>query len=147
VNTPEYAFTDRAHEQRRLASQAELFDPLTERVFRTAGLGNGMRVLDLGSGAGNVAMLAARLVGREGEVIGVERDPEAVASATAGVAQAGHSNVRFIQGDAQTLDGIADGFDAAVGRLILMYLPEAGCGASACCWTGAARWLGLFSRG
>jgi protein-L-isoaspartate O-methyltransferase len=68
-------------------------------------------------------MLAARLVGREGEVVGVERDPEAVASATARVAQAGLSNVRFIQGDAQTLDGIADGFDAAVGRLILMYLP------------------------
>jgi len=83
MNTSQYAFADRAHEQRRLASQAELFDPLTERVFRAAGLGNGMRVLDLGSGAGDVAMLAARLVGREGEVVGMERDPEAVASATA----------------------------------------------------------------
>jgi ubiquinone/menaquinone biosynthesis C-methylase UbiE len=83
-----------------------------------------MRVLELGSGAGDVAMLAARLVGREGEVVGVERDPEAVASAAALVAQAGLSNIRFIQGDAQTLDGIADGFDAAVGRLILRYLPD-----------------------
>ena len=124
MNTSEYAFTDRAHEQQRLASQAELLDPLTERVFRAAGLGNGMRVLELGSGAGDVAMLTARLVGREGEVVGVERDPEAVASAAARVAQAGLSNIRFIQGDAQTLDGIADGFDAAVGRLILMYLPD-----------------------
>jgi ubiquinone/menaquinone biosynthesis C-methylase UbiE len=47
-----------------------------------------------------------------------------VISATARVAQAGLSNVRLIQGDAQTLEGIADGFDAAVGRLILMYLPD-----------------------
>jgi SAM-dependent methyltransferase len=124
MSTSEYAFTDRAHEQRRLASQAELFDPLTERVFRAAGLGNGMRVLDLGSGAGDVAMLAARLVGPEGEVVGVERDPEAVASATARVTQAGLTNVRFIQGDAQKLDGVADGFDAAVGRLVLMYFPD-----------------------
>jgi len=124
MNTSQYAFTDRAHEQRRLASQAELFDPLTERVFRAAGLGIGMRVLDLGSGAGDVAMLAARLVGRDGEVVGVERDPEAVASATARVAQAGMSNVRFIQGDVQTLDGVADGFDAAVGRFVLMYVPD-----------------------
>jgi SAM-dependent methyltransferase len=124
MNTSQYAFADRSQEQRRLASQAELLDPLTERVFRTAGLGNGMRVLDLGSGAGDVAMLAARLVGREGEVVGVERDPEAVVSAAARVAQAGLSNVRFIQGDAQTLDSIADGFDAAVGRLILMHLPD-----------------------
>jgi precorrin-6B methylase 2 len=37
------------------------------------------RVLDLGSGAGDVAILAAWLVGREGQVIGVERDLEAVA--------------------------------------------------------------------
>jgi SAM-dependent methyltransferase len=124
MNTSEYAFTDRTHEQQRLARQAELFDPLTERVFRAAGLGNGMRVLDLGSGAGDVAMLAARLVGREGEVIGVERDPEAVASATARVAQAGISNVRFIQGDVQTLEGVAYGFDAAVGRLVLVHVPD-----------------------
>jgi ubiquinone/menaquinone biosynthesis C-methylase UbiE len=117
MNTSQYAFADRAHEQRRLASQAELFDPLTERLFRAAGLGNGMRVLDLGSGAGDVAMLAARLVGREGEVVGV-------GPAAARVAQAGLSNVRFIQGDVQTLDGVADGFHAAVGRLILMFLPD-----------------------
>ena len=83
-----------------------------------------MRVLDLGSGAGDVAIFAARLVGREGEVVGVERDPNAVASATARVAQADLSNVRFMQGDPQTLDGVADGFDAAVGRLVLMYLPD-----------------------
>ena len=51
MNTSQYAFADRAQEQRRLPSQAELLDPLTERVFRAAGLGNGMRVLDLGSGA------------------------------------------------------------------------------------------------
>ncbi|MBV9289859.1 MAG: class I SAM-dependent methyltransferase [Hyphomicrobiales bacterium] len=124
MNPSEYAFADRGHEQRRLASQAELFGPLTERVFREAGVGAGMRVLDLGSGAGDVAMLAARLVGPEGEVVGIERDPEAVASATARVAQAGFSNIRFVQGDVQALQGIAGGFDAAVGRLVLMYLPD-----------------------
>ena len=106
-----------------------------------------MRVLELGSGAGDVAMLAARLVGREGEVVGVERDPEAVASAAARVAQTGLSDVRFIQGDAQTLDGVADGFDAAVGRLILMYLPDPAAGAPTCRRAGTAGWLGLFSRG
>jgi SAM-dependent methyltransferase len=124
MNTSQYAFADRAHEQRRLASQAEEFDPLTERVFRAAGVAVGMRVLDLGSSAGDVAILVSRLVGPEGEVVGVERDPNAVASANAGLAQARISNVRFMQGDAQTLDGLADRFDAAVGRLVLMYLPD-----------------------
>lgn len=124
MSTSEYAFSDRAHEQRRLASQAQLFDPLTERVFRAAGLGIGMRVLDLGSGAGDVAFLAARLVGRDGEVVGVERDPQAVASAMARAAEAGVSNLRFIEGDARTLDNVPDKFDAAIGRLFLMYLPD-----------------------
>jgi SAM-dependent methyltransferase len=124
MTASEYAFADRTHEQRRLASQAELFDPLTERVFRAAGLVSGMRVLDLGSGAGDVAMLAGRLVGREGEVVGVERDPKAVEAATARIAQAGVSNVRFIRDDAQTLLNVSDRFDAVVGRLFLMYLPD-----------------------
>ena len=113
-----YLFPDHEKEQRRLARQAEHFDPLTERVFRAAGLRPGMRVLDLGSGAGDVAMLAARLVGSDGEVIGVERDPAAVAAATARVERAGLSNVRFVQGDVQTLDGVEGGFDAVVGRLV-----------------------------
>jgi ubiquinone/menaquinone biosynthesis C-methylase UbiE len=69
MSSYQYAFADIAQEQRRLATQAELLDPLTERVFREVGLGTGMRVLELGSGAGDVAMLAARLVGREGEVV------------------------------------------------------------------------------
>lgn len=83
-----------------------------------------MRVLDLGSGAGDVAMLAGRLVGSDGEVVGVERDPAAVASATARVEQAGVSNVRFVEGDVQTLAVVESGFDAVVGRLVLMYVAD-----------------------
>jgi len=119
-----YTFADRGHEQRRLASQAAGFDPLTERLFQAAGVGVGMRVLDLGSGAGDVALLAARLVGPEGEVVGIERDPAAVASATDRVRRAEVDNVRFIEGDVQALDAITGTFDAVVGRLVLMYLPD-----------------------
>jgi ubiquinone/menaquinone biosynthesis C-methylase UbiE len=54
----------------------------------------------------------------------VERDPGAVKAAAARVEQAGLSNVRFVHGDAQTLDGVEGGLDAVVGRLVLMYLPD-----------------------
>ncbi|HEY2526671.1 MAG TPA: class I SAM-dependent methyltransferase [Xanthobacteraceae bacterium] len=119
-----YLFADREKEQRRLERQAELLDPLTERVFQAAGLKPGTRVLDLGSGAGDVAMLAARLVGSDGKVVGVERDPAAVVAATARVKRAGLSNVHFVQGDVQTLDGFEGDLDAVVGQLVLMYLPD-----------------------
>ena len=116
-----YPFADRAAEDERLVAQAALFDPLTRRVLEQAGLARGMRVLDLGSGAGNVARLAADLVGPEGSVVGVERDPAAAELAQRRTAA---PNVEFRVGDAQTLDGVEDGFDAVIGRLVLMYLPD-----------------------
>lgn len=36
----------------------------------------------------------------------------------------GFANLRFVHGDAQILEGIAGPFDAVVGRLVLMYLPD-----------------------
>ena len=63
--------TDQEHE--RLIWQAERVAPFTERLFREAGIGPGQRVLDLGSGVGDVAMMVARLVGPTGEVVGIER--------------------------------------------------------------------------
>ena len=116
-----YPFTNRAAEDERLVAQGRLFDPLTRRLLRQAGLAPGMRVLDLGSGSGNVARLAAELVGPDGNVVGVERDPEAVELARR---RTDSANVEFRPGDVQTLEGVEDGFDAVVGRLILMHLPD-----------------------
>jgi SAM-dependent methyltransferase len=116
-----YPFADRPAEDERLVAQGRHFDPLTRRLLLEAGLAPGMSVLDLGSGAGNVARLAAELVGTDGAVVGVERDADA-----AGLARrrTDAANVEFRVGDVQTLDGIEGGFDAVVGRLIMMYLPD-----------------------
>jgi ubiquinone/menaquinone biosynthesis C-methylase UbiE len=116
-----YPFADRAAEDERLVAQAGLFGPLTRRVLQEAGLAPGMRVLDLGSGSGSVTRLAAELVGPDGQVVGIERDPEAVKLARR---RSDADNVEFRVGDAQTLDGIEDGFDAAIGRLVIMYMPD-----------------------
>src|SRR5262245_23606569 len=116
-----YPFMDRAAEDERLVAQGRIFDPITRALFLRAGLAPGMRVLDLGSGAGNVARLAAELVGPDGAVVGVERDPAAVELARR---RTDAANVEFRLGDVQTLDGVEGGFDAVVGRLVLMYLPD-----------------------
>jgi ubiquinone/menaquinone biosynthesis C-methylase UbiE len=114
-------YTNAEHD--RLIRQAARIAPVTERLFRDAGIGPGQRILDLGSGVGDVAMLAARLVGPSGEVVGIERDASSIARAKARVAEAGLHNVSFTQTDANQ---IASGrpFDAAVGRFILMFLPD-----------------------
>ncbi len=114
--------TDAEHE--RLARQALLFNPLTERVIRAAGIRPGHRVLDLGSGAGDVALLLASVVGPSGAVLGVERHADSIVRARARVADAGLANVTFVQGDvADIADGLAP-FDAAFGRWILMFVPD-----------------------
>jgi SAM-dependent methyltransferase len=116
-----YPFADRVAEDERLVAQGRLFDPLTRRVLEQAGVRAGMRVLDLGSGAGNVARVAAELVGPGGAVVGIERDPAAVELARR---RTGETKVEYRVGDVQTLDGVEGGFDAVVGRLVLMYLPD-----------------------
>src|SRR5258707_14305670 len=84
-----YVLGDTGAEHERLIRQAAIFDPFTERLFRDAGIGQGQRVLDIGSGVGDVAMLGARLVGPRGEAVGVERDRSKLASARARAAEAG----------------------------------------------------------
>ena len=122
-STPPYALGSTDAEHERLIRQAARLAPCTERLFREAGIGPGQRVLDLGSGVGDVAMLAARLVGPSGEVVGIERDAHSIARARARVAEAGLHNVSFTQSDASQVDGDQP-FDAAVGRFILQFLPE-----------------------
>jgi SAM-dependent methyltransferase len=113
--------TDAEHE--RLIRQAACLAPYTERFFRRAGLGPGQRVLDLGSGVGDVAMLVASIVGPAGEVVGIERDTSSIERARARVAEAGLRNVSFAQSDASLISS-SKSFDAAVGRFILMFLPN-----------------------
>jgi protein-L-isoaspartate O-methyltransferase len=114
-------YTDAEHD--RLISQASRLAPLTERLFLEAGIGCGQRVLDVGSGVGDVAMLVARLVGPSGEVVGVERDSRSIARARARTADAGLRNVSFIQSDVSEIPSNKP-FDAAVGRLILEFVPD-----------------------
>src|SRR5713226_2406981 len=121
--TSPYALGSTDWEHERLIRQAACLAPCTERFFREAGIGTGQRVLDLGSGVGDVAMLVARLVGHSGEVVGIERDPRSLDRARARVAEAGLHNVSFIQSDVSQITA-SKPFDAPVGRFILMCLPD-----------------------
>jgi ubiquinone/menaquinone biosynthesis C-methylase UbiE len=113
--------TDAEHE--RLIRQAAWLVSHTERLFRDAGIGPGQRVLDIGSGVGDVAILTAKIVGPSGEVVGIERDPRSISRARARVAELGLNNVTFTHSDVSQLPSNKP-FDAAVGRYILFFLPD-----------------------
>jgi ubiquinone/menaquinone biosynthesis C-methylase UbiE len=123
TNDPTYALGRTDFEHQRLLDQARVVRPLTERLFRAAGIGPGMRVLDVGSGMGDVAFLAAELVGPGGEVVGVDVDGAALDKARSRAELLGHANIRFVHGDLRTAD-LGGVFDAAAGRLVLLYLAD-----------------------
>ncbi len=110
-------------ETNRLIQQSGLYEDITRCLLRDAGIFNGMKVLDIGSGAGDVAFAAAELVGSEGQVVGVDMNAEILETARTRAQETGDANIKFVAGDAQTLDLPSD-FDALIGRLVLMYLAD-----------------------
>ena len=110
-------------ELERLISQGQFLGDLTAHFLRLAGLQPGMRVLDVGCGAGDVSFIAASIVGSAGHVTGIDRSPDSIALASQRAAAAALSNVRFVVGDAVDLTP-DEPVDAVVGRLVLMYFRE-----------------------
>ena len=118
-----YALGHSEQELQRLSRQGQAFEPFTRQLFEQAGIRPGMRVLDVGCGSGDVAFLAANLVGLSGEVVGVDRERKAVDWAKARTHSQGMTNVKFVKGDPAEME-FDRGFDAIVGRLVLMYYPD-----------------------
>lgn len=123
MTTDPYLFGQSSAELRRLAQQAALVEPETEELFRRSGITAGMHVLELGSGAGDVAMLAGRLVRPGGAVLGLEQSAESVALATQRVTAAANVAVRFEVCDVNTYQPSTI-YDALVGRFVLPYLSD-----------------------
>jgi ubiquinone/menaquinone biosynthesis C-methylase UbiE len=107
-------------EMQRVVLQAQIIKPFTERLLREAGIVPGMRVLDLGCGAGDVALLAAELVGPNGAVVGIDRNADALASARERAGMGGYGNISFYHGAVEDFRDAAP-FDLVVGRLILIH--------------------------
>jgi len=123
VGESTYALGHVDAEIRRLLLQARLYDDFTEHALRLAGLRPGMRVLDVGCGPGDVSFIAARLVGPQGSVLGVDAAPDIVDLARVRAAKKGLETVRF---KASTIADLRldEPVDAVIGRLILMHLPD-----------------------
>jgi SAM-dependent methyltransferase len=124
MSNPAYVLGHTDRELSRLTLQARLVGPATRRFFAEAGIDAGMRVLDVGSGAGDVAFLAAEFVGASGEVIGTDRSAAAVAAATRSAQERGLPQVSFREGDPAELD-FERPFDAVVGRYVLIFQADA----------------------
>ena len=89
-----------------------------------ARLRQGHAVLDLGSGTGYPAILAAQTVGASGSVTGIDLAGDMLAVAQRKAKRLGLLNVTFRTGDATTLPFETASFDAVISRFCLMFLPD-----------------------
>ena len=80
----------------------------------------GGRALDIGCGFGDTTQALARLVGAEGDAVGIDVSEPFVATASGEAREAGVANVRFIAGDAQVMD-LPGPFDYAFSRMGVMF--------------------------
>jgi ubiquinone/menaquinone biosynthesis C-methylase UbiE len=104
-----------------------LTDPFTafaKKVVTLAGLRPGQRVLDVATGTGLAALMAATLVGPEGRVLGVDLSDSMTELAWKRASEQRLSNVDFLRMDAEELELPSESFDAVLCALGLMLFPQ-----------------------
>ena len=87
----------------------------------------GAVVLDLGSGAGFDALLAARAVGPEGHVIGVDMTDEMLERARSNAAKVGVRNVEFRRGSIEQLPVADASIDVVISNCVINLVPDKRC--------------------
>jgi SAM-dependent methyltransferase len=116
--TTDYVLGHSDFEIERLQIQSVALANITRRLIRECDIQSGMRVLDIGCGAGDVSLLLAQAVGPSGLVVAIDREPRAIETTQSRAEAAGYRNVEAI---IATDDDIPTArlFDAALGRNVL----------------------------
>lgn len=89
-----------------------------------ASLKEGDVILDLGSGAGFDAFLAAQRVGKSGRVIGVDMTPQMIKKAKENAKKAKYSNVEFRLGEIENLPVAGNSIDVIISNCVINLSPD-----------------------
>jgi ubiquinone/menaquinone biosynthesis C-methylase UbiE len=89
-----------------------------------ASLKEGETVLDLGSGAGFDCFLAARKVGKNGRIIGVDMTPEMIEKARENAKKGNYRNVEFRLGEIENLPAANNSVDVLISNCVINLVPD-----------------------
>lgn len=98
--------------------------PVGPALLEKADLRPGERVVDIGCGGGTTTIAAGRLVGPDGEAVGLDISPALIARAMDRASSAGVANVRFECADASVYSGDDVRFDRLISRFGSMFFPD-----------------------
>ncbi|HWQ84279.1 MAG TPA: arsenite methyltransferase [Anaerolineales bacterium] len=114
------------HETKSVPSEAASLALGCGNPTGMAGVQAGETVLDIGSGAGMDAFLAARQVGPAGKVIGVDMTPAMLERARRGAAKSGLTQVEFRQGQAEALPVEDNSVDVIISNCVINLTEDKG---------------------
>ena len=109
--------------KKRLDLLARVMEPYTKALLDRMGVGPGARFLDLGCGAGHVSLEAARRVGPQGSVTGVDLDETKLDLARRAATGQGLRNLSFLHGNASEIVETGS-YDFAYSRFLLTHLSD-----------------------
>lgn len=112
-------------EMTRLQTQAEEFSSSTEESLMKLGIKSDMNVADIGCGTGSVSFMISRLVGKLGQVIGVDSNQYAINYCNEIVRSKGIPNIKFMISDATRLEFESHTFDVAYSRFLFQHVKNA----------------------
>ena len=104
-------------ERDRLTAIESLFDPASRRLLTDLGVAAGWKCLEVGCGAGSVALWLADRVGASGRVLATDLDPRHVDAR-------GRANLEVRTHDIVTDPLDEDGFDLIHARAVLIHVPD-----------------------
>ena len=90
----------------------------------TINIKEGNTVVDLGSGAGNDAFVARRLVGEKGKVIGIDFTEAMISKAKTNNEKNGYTNVDFILGDIENIPINDNTADVVISNCVMNLVPD-----------------------
>ncbi len=108
---------------RRLRDLAyEVLEPYSQSFLTQSGLSEGMRVLEVGCGAGSMTPWLSQKIGYSGRLVALDIDPQEIECARRKVMESGLDNTDFIATSVENVLKIDCDFDFIYGRFILMQL-------------------------
>ena len=111
---------------RRHEQVSDAMRPVTDRLLAALDPQPGDRVLEIGSGLGEVGEAIARLVGSEGEVVVTDVSPAMLEAATERIGTLPNLSTRLADAAETGLEPAS--FDRAVGRFVVMLVPDPAAG-------------------
>jgi SAM-dependent methyltransferase len=96
----------------------------TGNPFSLGALQLGQRVVDVGCGAGLDSLIAARMVGSQGQIIGVDMTAAMLEKARQGAIAAGLTNIAFLEGYAEALPVPEAWADVVISNGVLNLMPD-----------------------